>query len=444
MFDDPELVFGVVDEGDGGFGSGGDGVVCALEIDGVVIVDAALLAEGKVQVEKGRRRHWADALGAGRDGVLPDGERDAPGAALAGAILTLEFHLENLVGVLRSGDFCVRKEGNKASLEGAETTFDFAFCLRSGRDEMGDAEAAQSALELAFWVGAVAAGAGTKKAERIGINSLGDAVVFKGAAEVAKVIPRGVCDDETRSDIEPGMIVHREQENLLVRGRPPLMDGAVVLPKFADMSPAKTPVGANARRRNREQMREVFFEISLNAGTSADEAVKPLEFIGHELEIGRTREGQKLLQKSDDVARPERTMRATARLWAKGALPSEPGGTEFVETRLCDPELRGGGGSINGGIVKSRENPADKLRRQAMDKLLFSSRHDAPKAVRTRREKHQSGSGPPHRRPPLRSVRRCGGPLPPKSHSTFVPSPFRFCSGPDSISLLGAIEFPGN
>lgn len=267
-----------------------------------------------MQVEKGRRRHGADALGAGRDGVLPDSERDASGAALAGAILTLEFHLENLVGVLRSGDFCVGKEGNEAALEGAETTFDFALCLRSRRDEMGDAEAAQGALKLALWVRAVAAGAETKKAERIGINSLGDAVVFKGAAEVAKVVPSGVCDDETRGDIEAGMIVHREQENLLVRGRPPLMDGAVVLPKFADVGPAKTAVGANARRRSRKKMREVFFEISLNAGACADEAVKSLEFIRHELEIGRAREGQKLLQKSEDVARPERTMRATARL----------------------------------------------------------------------------------------------------------------------------------
>ena len=244
-----------------------------------------------MQVEQGRRGHGTEALGAGCDGVLPDGERDAPGAALTGAILTLEFHLENLVGVQRSGDFCVGKEGDKAALEGAETTFDFAFCLRSGCDEMGDAEAAQGALKLAFRVGAVAAGAGTKKAQRIGINGLGDAVVFKGAAEVAKVIPSGVGDDETGRDIEAGMIVHREQKNLLVRGRPPLVDGAIVLPKLTDVGPAKTPVGANARRRNRKQMREVFFEISLNAGACAGEAVKALEFIRDELEIGRAREG---------------------------------------------------------------------------------------------------------------------------------------------------------
>ena len=54
MFDDPEPELGVVDEGDGGFGSAGDFVIAALEIDGVVVVDAARLAKGKVEVEQRR------------------------------------------------------------------------------------------------------------------------------------------------------------------------------------------------------------------------------------------------------------------------------------------------------------------------------------------------------------------------------------------------------
>jgi hypothetical protein len=41
-----------MDEGDVGFGSGCDGVIGALKIDGMVVVDAALLAEGKVQIEQ--------------------------------------------------------------------------------------------------------------------------------------------------------------------------------------------------------------------------------------------------------------------------------------------------------------------------------------------------------------------------------------------------------
>lgn len=163
-----------------------------------------------MQVEQARRGRRAEALGAGGEGVFPDGLREASGAALAGAVLALKFHLEDLVGVIRGGDFGMGKEGDEAALEGAETTFDFAFCLRSGGDEMGDAEAAQGALKLALWVGEIAAGTGVEKAERIGVDGLGDAVIFKGAAEVAKVVPSAVRSDETGGDIEAGMIVHGE------------------------------------------------------------------------------------------------------------------------------------------------------------------------------------------------------------------------------------------
>ena len=105
MFDDPKPELRVVDEGDGGFGSACDLVVAALEIDGVVVVDAALLAQGKVEVEQRGRGCGAEVLGAGKEGVFPDGAGDEAGAALAGAVLALEFHLEDVVGVPGGGDF---------------------------------------------------------------------------------------------------------------------------------------------------------------------------------------------------------------------------------------------------------------------------------------------------------------------------------------------------
>ena len=78
MFDDPELELRVVDEGDGGFGRGCDLVIAALEINGVVVVDTALLAQGKVEVEQGLWGCGAEALGAGEQGVFPDGEGMRP------------------------------------------------------------------------------------------------------------------------------------------------------------------------------------------------------------------------------------------------------------------------------------------------------------------------------------------------------------------------------
>jgi hypothetical protein len=68
-------------------------------------------------------------------------------------------------------------------------------------------------------------GAWAEEAEGIGVDGLGDAVVFKGGAEVAEVVPGGVGGDETARDVEAGMVIDGEEEDLLLRSRPPLVDG---------------------------------------------------------------------------------------------------------------------------------------------------------------------------------------------------------------------------
>ena len=435
MFDDPEPELGVVDEGDGRFGSAGDLVIAALEIDGVVVVDAALLAKGKVQVEQRRGRCGAEALGAGQQGVFPDGEGDEAGAALAGAVLALEFHLKDVVGVLGGGDFGVGQEGDEAALEGAETAFDFAFCLRGGCDEVGDAEGAEGALEFALRVAAVAAGAWAEEAEGIGVDGLGDAVVFKGGAEVAEVVPGGVGGDETGGDVEAGMVIDGEEEDLLLRSGPPLVDGAVVLPKLADVSPAKTAVSANAWRRSREQKRKVRFEKGLDAGAGADKAEEPLHFIGHELKIERLAQRDKLLKKSADVVRPDAPVGTAAGDGAEGLTAARPSRAQFVEAGLCDAELSGRRGGIEGAGIELAENAADKLGREAVVKLLFFIPSSCASAEQARSKKRQAWAarlGGGHRYAPASS--EASGPrfhAPVFTHSAFVPSPFRFCTGPD-------------
>ena len=53
--------------------------------------------------------------------------------------------------MLVGGDFGVGQEGDEAALKSAEAAFDFAFGLRGGCDEVGDAEGSEGALKFALW-----------------------------------------------------------------------------------------------------------------------------------------------------------------------------------------------------------------------------------------------------------------------------------------------------
>ena len=50
LWDDPEALMGVVDNGNDFFGDGGDGPGFAQEVQGVIGVEAALEVKGQVQV----------------------------------------------------------------------------------------------------------------------------------------------------------------------------------------------------------------------------------------------------------------------------------------------------------------------------------------------------------------------------------------------------------
>ncbi len=69
-----------------------------------------------------------------------------------------------------------------------------------------------------------------EETESVGVNGLGNAVSFEGTTEVAEMRPSGVGGNKAPCNIEPGVVIDSEQENLLGRGRPPLVDGAVMLP----------------------------------------------------------------------------------------------------------------------------------------------------------------------------------------------------------------------
>ena len=73
-----------------------------------------------------------------------------------------------------------------------------------------------------------------KEAEAVGVYHHGQGVPEKKAAKMLEVIPSRVGGDKDRAQEFSRMIIHGQQQGLFGGGRPPLVDGGVVLPEFAD------------------------------------------------------------------------------------------------------------------------------------------------------------------------------------------------------------------
>ena len=86
-----------------------------------------------------------------------------------------------------------------------------------------------------------------KQGEAVGVEGQGEAVEGEKTAEVLKVIPSGVGGHESGAHKLSGMIVESEEEGLLVLGRPPLVDGGVVLPEFTQAGALPAAAGFDGR-----------------------------------------------------------------------------------------------------------------------------------------------------------------------------------------------------
>ena len=287
MLAHPKTAAGMVHDGDGLAFGRGDLVAATFKIDGVVVIDSSRGSQREVKVEKSREGAGPEGTCFFQKSLLPNRDRNEIGAAVFGLVLAGEFHLKDLVGMLPIAHVGVCHESDEAALESAEAAFDFSFGLWSWGDEVSDAKSPQRALELALGVGVVIAGAGPKKTQAVGVNGLRDPVRFKGGAEVGEVVPCGVGGHETPGDIEAGMVVNSEQQSLLGQSGPPLVNRAVMLPKVANFGSTETPVGAGLSLGSWNEMREMGFDVGLDAGTCAGEAAETQQLIADELVIGR-------------------------------------------------------------------------------------------------------------------------------------------------------------
>jgi hypothetical protein len=118
--------------------------------------------------------------------------------------------------------------------------------LRAGGDQMGHAQGGEGALELGTGITVIGHGIMAKEAEAIGVHDQRYAVLKKEAAKMLEMVPRRIGGDKDCAQKFSGMIIDGQQQGLLVGGRPPLVDGGIVLPEFAEAGTLPAAAGFGA------------------------------------------------------------------------------------------------------------------------------------------------------------------------------------------------------
>ena len=129
----------------------------------------------------------------------------------------------------------------------------------------------------------------------------------EGATEVLEVMPGSVCGDEDGGHEFAGVVIHSEQEGLFIFIWPPLVDGGIMLPEFAQASafPAATRLWDGCWSTDKEG--EVSACVSSDRFAITNESESGCKFVRGELVVGRALEGQKGLQELLDLGGPCRS-----------------------------------------------------------------------------------------------------------------------------------------
>ncbi len=223
-----------MDEGDGSSFGGSDVPALAKKVDLAVGVDPSFQVESQMEVQQGGWRTGTRERALFRHSFFPGGIGAEAGRATDGGILTLNLSVEHDLCGGKAADFFIGQDGDQAFLQGSKAAFDLAFGLRAGSDQMGHAQGGESALELGTGITVIGHGIMAKEAEAVGVHDHGQAVLEKESSKMLEMIPSGVGGDKDRAQELAGMIIDGQQQGLLFMGRPPLVDGGIVLPQFVN------------------------------------------------------------------------------------------------------------------------------------------------------------------------------------------------------------------
>ena len=155
----------------------------------------------------------------------------------------------------------------------------------------------EGALELGTGIAVIGHGIMAKEAQAVGMDDQRQGVLDEEPAKMLEMIPGGAGGDKDRAQEFSRMIIHGRQQGLFGGGRPPLVDGGVVLPEFAQPGAFPAATGFGAWGWLADEVGE------MGADKGGDRLAMPLEtkaggqFIGHQLKIGRFLQRNKIFEK---------------------------------------------------------------------------------------------------------------------------------------------------
>ena len=372
MGNHPKLALRMVDQADGSTLGMCDGPASSEEIYLLVRVHSSAQVERQVQVQQGRWRTRTHRSAALSHGSVPSIIWAKAGGAADGGILVSDLAIEHDLSSGVIADVFVSQQRDQALLQGSKAAFDLTFGLRAGSDQMGYAQGGKGALELRTGITIIGHGIMTKQAQAIGVNGQRQAMLQEEATEMFEVIPGCIGRNKDRAQEFSRMIIDREQEGLFVLGRPPLVDGGIVLPELAQTGAFPATAGFGTPFREEDKVGEMSSDKRGDGFAVALEAKADRQFIGSELKVGRLLERYKIFEESAGFWRPVGLVVSAGDLSAEAGAAPQPTGAETIEVGSADLEMVGRVGRVNFPRVKLLENPVKKRRGEAFSQLFFS------------------------------------------------------------------------
>lgn len=243
---------------------------------------------------------------------------------------------------------------------------------RAGGDQMGHAQGGEGALEFRTGIAIIGHGIMPEKAEAIGIDDQRQVVRQKEAAEMFEMIPGRIGGNKDRAQKFSRMIIDGQEQGLLGVGWPPLVDGGIVLPEFAQTGAFPAAAGFGARFGLADEVGEMGSDKGGDRLPMALETEAAGQFIGRELKVGRFLQRDKLFEELAGLGRPIRPVAAAGEMGAELRSVLEPAGAQSIKVRAADLEMERSLRAVDLAVVKLLKDVLEKGVGQAFSQLFFS------------------------------------------------------------------------